>query len=156
MLLHSFSLCAIGFFFLEFWVCNRQAFFKIIHFKMFLFPPNLIKTRSKKYYWKMVFFHEKAFNYKHPVLHVSFLRSRRFLQFLSLMYFPIYYSANTSMSNQLWNNVDCQRSSTLFQRWYLIENESSAGVYLSTSFQRWNEVVFSALIYGYIIISPDL
>ena len=156
MLLHSFSLCAIGFFFLEFWVCNRQAFFKIIHFKMFLFSPNLIKTRSKKYYWKMVFFHEKAFNYKHPVLHVSFLRSRRFLQFLSLMYFLIYYSANTSMSNQLWNNVDCQRSSTLFPRCYLIENESSAGVYLSTSFQRWNEVVFSALIYGYIIISPDL
>ena len=38
--------------------------------------------------------------------------------------------------NQRGNKVDCQHSSTLFQHWYLIENESWDDVYLSTLFQR--------------------
>ena len=52
-----------------------------------------------------------------------------------------YYPANTSTLNQRWNNVDRQRSSTLFQRWYLVENESWADVLLLTlTKQRWNNV----------------
>ena len=46
-------------------------------------------------------------------------------------------TANTSTLNQLWKNVDYQHSSTLFQRWNLVENESWADVYLSTLFQHW-------------------
>ena len=49
--------------------------------------------------------------------------------------------ANTSTLNQRWNNVDRQRSSTLFQRWYLVENESWADVCLSTLFQCWQNNV---------------
>ena len=45
--------------------------------------------------------------------------------------------------------VDCQHSSTLLQHWYLVENESWANIYLSTLIQRWNEVLFSTLKYGY-------
>ena len=43
-------------------------------------------------------------------------------------------------THQRWNKVDRQRSSTLFQHWYLVENESWAKVHLSTLFQRWNNV----------------
>ena len=43
-------------------------------------------------------------------------------------------------THQRWINVDRQHSSTLFQRWYLVENESWANVHLSTWFQRWNNV----------------
>ena len=43
-------------------------------------------------------------------------------------------------THQRWNTVDRQRSSTLFQHWYLVENESWAKVHLSTLFQRWNNV----------------
>ena len=43
-------------------------------------------------------------------------------------------------THQRWNKVDRQRSSTLFQHWYLVENESWAKVNLSTLFQRWNNV----------------
>ena len=49
--------------------------------------------------------------------------------------------ANSSTLNQLRNNVDRQRLSTLFQRWYLVENESWADVHLSTLFQRWQNNV---------------
>ena len=70
--------------------------------------------------------------------------------------------ANTSTLNQLWNDIDLWRSSTLFQRWQnnvettaialrrfnvdkstssqcliLVENESWADVCLSTLFGRW-------------------
>ena len=48
------------------------------------------------------------------------------------------YPANTSTLNQRWNNADRQCSLTLFQRWYLVENESWADVYLSTLFQCFN------------------
>ena len=54
--------------------------------------------------------------------------------------------ANTSTLNQRWNNIDRQRSSTLFQRWYLVENESWADVNLSTLFQRWQNNVETTLI----------
>ena len=56
------------------------------------------------------------------------------------------YPANTSMLNQRWNSVDRQRSSTLFQRWYLVENESWADVCLLTLFQRWQNKVETTLI----------
>ena len=59
-----------------------------------------------------------------------------------------YYThpANTSTLNRRWNNVDRQASSTLFQRWYLVENESWADVHLSTLFQRWQNNVETTLI----------
>ena len=57
-----------------------------------------------------------------------------------------YYPANTSTLNQPCDNVDRQRSSTLFQRWYLVENESWADVCLSTLFQRWQNNVEITLI----------
>ena len=54
--------------------------------------------------------------------------------------------ANKSTLNQLWNDVDRrQRSSTLFQRWYLVENESVAEVCLSALFQRWQNNVETTL-----------
>ena len=43
-------------------------------------------------------------------------------------------------THQRWNKVDRQRSSTLFQHWYLVENQIWAKVHLSTLFQRWNNV----------------
>ena len=52
-----------------------------------------------------------------------------------------YYPANTSTLNQPCDNVDRQRSSTLFQRWYLVENESWADVHFSMLFQRWKNNV---------------
>ena len=52
---------------------------------------------------------------------------------------------NISTLNQPWNNVDRQHSSTLFQRWYLVENESWADVCLSTLFQRWQNNVETTL-----------
>ena len=55
-------------------------------------------------------------------------------------------AANTSTLNQFWNNVNLQRSSTLFQRWYLVENESWADVHFSTLFQRWQNNVETTLI----------
>ena len=36
------------------------------------------------------------------------------------------------MFNQRWNNVDRQRSSTFFQHWYLVENESWNNPFLYT------------------------
>ena len=54
--------------------------------------------------------------------------------------------ANTSTLNQRGKNVDCQHSSTLFQRWYLVENERWADVHLSTLFQRWQNNVETSLI----------
>ena len=59
------------------------------------------------------------------------------------------FPANESTSNQNWKKVDCQHSSTLLQRWYLVENESWANIYLATLFQHWIEVIFSTLKYGY-------
>ena len=50
-------------------------------------------------------------------------------------------SANTSTLNH-----HRQRSSTLFQRWYLVENESWADVHLSTLFQRWQNNIETTLI----------
>ena len=47
----------------------------------------------------------------------------------------------TQQTHQRWNNVDRQLSSTLFQRWYLVENESWADIQLSTVFQRWQNNV---------------
>ena len=54
--------------------------------------------------------------------------------------------ANTSTLNQRWNNIDRQRSSTLFQRLYLVGNESWVNVCLSTLFQRWQNNVETTLI----------
>ena len=54
--------------------------------------------------------------------------------------------ANTLTLNQRWNNIDPQRSSTLLQRWYLIENESWADVHLSTLFQDWQNNIETTLI----------
>ena len=56
------------------------------------------------------------------------------------------YPANTLTLNQRWNNVDRQCSSTLFPRWYLVENESWADICLPTLFQRWQNNVETALI----------
>ena len=50
-------------------------------------------------------------------------------------------SANTSTLNH-----HRQQSSTLFQRWYLVENESWADVHLSTLFQRWQNNIKTTLI----------
>ena len=47
----------------------------------------------------------------------------------------------SQQTHQRWNNVDRQCSSTLFRRWYLVENESWADVHLSTLFQRWQNNV---------------
>ena len=47
---------------------------------------------------------------------------------------------STQQTHQRWNNVDHQRSSTLFQHWYFVENESWADVHFST-FPRWEENV---------------
>ena len=52
---------------------------------------------------------------------------------------------NISTLNQPWKNVDRQHSATLFQRWYLVENESWAGVCLSTLFQRWQNNIETTL-----------
>ena len=57
-----------------------------------------------------------------------------------------FYPVNTSTLNQCWNNVDRQPSSTLLQRWYLVENESWADLHLSTLFQRWQNNVDTMLI----------
>ena len=48
---------------------------------------------------------------------------------------------DSQQTHQRWNNVDRQRSSTLFRRWYLVENESWADAHLSTFFQRWQNNV---------------
>ena len=63
-----------------------------------------------------------------------------------IMQKTVTFPANTSTLNRCWNNVDRQRSSTLFQRWYLVENESWADVHLSTLFQRWQNNVETTLI----------
>ena len=42
--------------------------------------------------------------------------------------------ANIWALNQCWNNLDRQRWSTLFQLWYLVENENWVDVHLSTLF----------------------
>ena len=47
----------------------------------------------------------------------------------------------SQQTHQRWINVDRQRSATLFQRWFLVENESWADVHLSTLFQRWQNNV---------------
>ena len=62
---------------------------------------------------------------------------------LSKMFDPVDHiiPANTSTLNRHGNNVDYQRSSTLFEGWYLVENESWADVHLSTLFQRWKKNV---------------
>ena len=49
-------------------------------------------------------------------------------------------------THQRWNKVDRQRSSTLFQHWYLVENESWADVHLSRLFQCWQNNVELTLI----------
>ena len=58
-------------------------------------------------------------------------------------------TTNTLTSNQRWNKVDRQHLSTLFQRWYLVKNQSWADLYLLTLFQHWNVVAFSTLKHGY-------
>ena len=50
-----------------------------------------------------------------------------------------FYLNLSQETHQRWNNVDCQRSSTLLQRWYLVENKSWVDVHLSTLFQRWQK-----------------
>ena len=54
-----------------------------------------------------------------------------------------YYThpANTSTLNRRWNNVDRQASSMLFQRWYLVENESWGDKHFSKLFQCWQNNV---------------
>ena len=67
---------------------------------------------------------------------------------LYIYFFICICPANTSTLNQRWNNVDRQRSSTLFQCSYLVENESWADGHLSTLFQRWqnnNETILIEL-----------
>ena len=56
------------------------------------------------------------------------------------------YLRNPRQTYQRWINVDCQRSSTLFQRWNLVENQSWADVHSSTLFQRWQNNVKTTLI----------
>ena len=51
------------------------------------------------------------------------------------------FPANTLALNKRWNNVDCQRLSMLFQRWYLVESESWADAHLSTLPQHWQNNV---------------
>ena len=67
--------------------------------------------------------------------------NEKLIAYKRLYYVPVH----TSTSNQRWNNVDHQCSSTLFKLLYLVENENWTDVYLSTLFQLWNEVVFSTL-----------
>ena len=63
------------------------------------------------------------------------------------VFFLIVFSINfeigapSQQTHQRWINVDHQRSSKLFQRWYLVENESWTNVHLSTLFQRWQNNV---------------
>ena len=63
----------------------------------------------------------------------------------------------SQQTHQRWSNVDRQHSSTLFQRWHLVENESWADVCLSTLFERrqglwliqsWCPSDVSTLIFG--------
>ena len=56
------------------------------------------------------------------------------------------FPANRSTLNQRWNNVDRQSSSTLFERWYLVANESWADVCLLTLFRRWQKNFETTLI----------
>ena len=63
-----------------------------------------------------------------------------------IMQKTVTFPANTSTLNRCWNNVDRQRSSTLFQRWYLVVNESWAEIHLSTLFQHWQNNVETTLI----------
>ena len=67
-----------------------------------------------------------------------------------------HFPANASTLNQRWNNVDHQRSSTLFQRWYLVENESWADVHLSTLFQRCQNNVQTTLTRRFNVDEPKL
>ena len=63
----------------------------------------------------------------------------------SILTFP-FKKCYLSTLNQRTNNIDRQRSSTLFQRWYLAENETWANVHLSALFQRWQNNVDTRLI----------
>ena len=63
-----------------------------------------------------------------------------------IMQKTVTFPANTSTLNRCWNNLDRQRSSTLFQRWYLVVDESWADVHLSTLFQHWQNHVETTLI----------
>ena len=56
------------------------------------------------------------------------------------------YLRNPRQTYQRWINVDCQRPSTLFQRWNLVENESWADVYLLTLFLGWQNNAETTLI----------
>ena len=70
-------------------------------------------------------------------IHLSVSKARNLSIGGSLIKIP----AKTSTLNQRWNNVDHQCSSTLFQHWHLVENESWADEHLSTLFQRWQNNV---------------
>ena len=65
---------------------------------------------------------------------------------MRIHFITVVFPGITQQTHQRWNNVDRQRSSTLFQRWYLVENESWADVHLSTLFQRWQNNVETTLI----------
>ena len=60
--------------------------------------------------------------------------------------FGLSFLANTSALNQRWNNVNSQRSSTLFQRWYLVGNESWADVDSTLIKQHWKNYVHSVSV----------
>ena len=81
----------------------------------------------------------------------SFLLKCIFLFILTCCFNLLFHAvtfipANTLTLDQRWNNIDPQRSSTLFQRWYLIENESWVDIHLSTLLQRWQNNVETTLI----------
>ena len=71
--------------------------------------------------------------YKNRILNMPFV--------LNIPKFWLWQSSEIGRVPSKHINVDCQRSSTLFQRWYLVENESWADVHLSTLFQRWQNNV---------------
>ena len=63
----------------------------------------------------------------------------------------------TQQTHQRWNNVGRQRSSTLFHRWYLVENESWADVHLSTLFQcRQNNVEATSIELRWFIVDKPM
>ena len=71
--------------------------------------------------------------YKNRILNMPFV--------LNIPKFWLWQSSEIGRVPSKHINVDRQRSSTLFQRWYLVENESWADVHLSTLFQRWQNNV---------------
>ena len=76
-------------------------------------------------------------NMTHPQSILTKAKGQSFFE--ALTSFPVTrmstsLEGKTQQIHQRWNNFDRQRSSTLFQCWYLVENGSWADVHLSNLF----------------------